>query len=884
MNDFEKQNEQLIAQAVAHMEQARSTTSPEETARGLRTMGVAPRIVDAALERLRAKARAIEHWRDPSAITSGEAGSWYSGPGPSDQYWPRVRARFAGRLSATAVEGLDRASTRVVSCLHNPHSSQFATRGLVAGDVQSGKTSNFTATIAKAADAGFRLFIVLSGTKNKLRRQTQERMDDDLCVPHQPGWIMLTTLDSDFRAGGNNINQLLSGQNTQRIILVAKKHAGRLQLIANWLKGAAGNLLASCPTLIIDDEADEASINTAAQNARRSRVNAGILSILSLLPRAAYVGYTATPYANFFIDASVPEDLYPGDFILNLSAGGEYFGYEAIFGREPTRWEGEEESADGLNMIRAIPDQEARMLRPGNRAVAAFALNMSSAPSLADAIRWFLLATAVRIVRGQGSEHSSMLVHTSQRTAVHQRCREPVERFLRDVGAAIARNDQMELDTLGLMWEYEQLCVPPEGFAQQTTPFQRVLAELPEVIRRARVVVENSMTLPEERLLYGDAPGIYIVIGGDVLSRGLTLAGLVASYFTRTASAYDTLMQMGRWFGYRTGYGDLPRIWMTDDLRNNFYDLASIDREMRQLIELRYAGTVTPRQYAPLIRTHPRMMITSRMKMGQAQPGEVSYWNEHLQTIHLYRSKIDGDDVIGQNRTSIERFLDDAKASAREFRDLNRSARSRLVLLDVDHVLVQQLLDSFRVHPDQADFSAPPLRQFIADAADDGTIGGWNVAVICAGAGSGTDRVTLAGVEVGSIRRSRMDHCGEHANIKALMSRQNVLSDCTDQTFKDESWEALKKMRAGEFPRTALLLIYPIDSVSPPGPSTKAKAQRIPLDADDVVFGLGIVFPPSPAGSSARNATYMTQDLSGLIVELPEDVTEDEPGDAEVQA
>jgi hypothetical protein len=192
--------------------------------------------------------------------------------------------------------------------------------------------------------------------------------------------------------------------------------------------------------------------------------------------------------------------------------------------------------------------------------------------------------------------------------------------------------------------------------------------------------------------------------------------------------------------------------------------------------------------------------------------------------------------------------------------------------VNFSHVL--ELLEAFEFHPSQADFASQPLREFIARAAEEGTLANWNIAIICNGPKSSTESVELAGLEVRTVVRSRLDGCGQEANIKALMSRQNVLADCDagDEPAED-SWEALKAYRRTQLPRTGLLLIYPIDRISTPSPRAAGSgtSQRIPLDAENVVIGLGMVLP-APEQSRVTTAVYMTQDRSDQILETPEDV------------
>lgn len=866
--------DRIVLDVIRHIESARLTTSYEETARSLKSIGVSGNVIDEALRVLHEKAENIERWRDPATLSSHERPTWYSGPAESDRFWPPVKRAFLKAWSSEDnVAILDRDSSRVVSELHNPHLSGFSTRGLVAGDVQSGKTSNFTAVIAKAADTGFRMFVVLSGTKNKLRRQTQLRLEKDLVAHDQGVWMLLTGPGQaqDFPASPPNVNSVLSMESIQRILIVAKKNSRVLRRIVRWLDGAQQGVLAHTPTLLIDDEADEASINVAAAEDERSQVNDQIVRILSRLPRVSFVGYTATPYANFFIDKQVPEDLYPRHFIVNLPTSPGYFGYETIFGRERTRYEDEDADIDGLDVIRQVRAQEALRLRPGTRQVQAFSVKVETdAPALRDALHYFLMATAARFVRGQSDRHSTMLIHTSQRTSVHVRTVESIKEYLTRLSGRLSADDKALIDELGSLWDEEVHRVPAAGFQRRPIGIQEVLASLPDVMSRTQVVSENYLTAPEARLSYEGNPGVFIVVGGDVLSRGLTLEGLVTSYFTRTASAYDTLMQMGRWFGYRHGYEDLPRVWMTGELRSDFYDLAGIDREMRQLIERQYSGTVTPLDYAPLIRSHPRMMITSRLKMGKAVRRQVSFSETHLQTIHLWRRE-EEKTKLAANIECTARLVGRAVDECCIVSDL-RPAQHRVVIERVSGDAIMELIGSFEWHPAQADLSREPLLKYIRHemGASSPSLRNWNVAVICGTGTSETERIDLGPLaQVSCIRRSRLDISGIDANIKALMSMVDVLADTRLSPRDEDDWLTLKRRRAEVYPDTGLLLIYPIDRVSPPRPSSKEKKSRVPMDAALTVIGLAMVFPRSRRLVNSED--YVTQDRESEILELPDE-------------
>ena len=379
-------------------------------------LGLDPRDLTAAVRRIEDLNESIQTAQVPRSVVAGNIESWYPGPRAEDRCWPElVRLLAEDRWNEESLQALDDASTKVLANLPNPHDAEdFHCRGLVLGYVQSGKTTNFTAVISKAADAGYRMAIVLSGIHDALRRQTQERLNEQLWFPNPDLWYRLTN-ESDF-SETDNVDALLANQ-SQRVLIVIKKNAARLRSLARWLGGARPELLAACPILIIDDEADQASVNTA-RSGRTTRINKLVRTIVNDSPKAAYVGYTATPFANILIDAEDFDDLYPRDFIVDLPRPKMYIGPEAIFGREPLEFDAED-APDGSDLIRSVPLDELDALRPKG-AAARQAFQFEVTPSLDAALRYFLLSTAARRVRRRGNRHCTALVHTSQHVDVHE--------------------------------------------------------------------------------------------------------------------------------------------------------------------------------------------------------------------------------------------------------------------------------------------------------------------------------------------------------------------------------------------------------------------------------------------------------------------------------
>ena len=583
-------------------------------------------------------------------IIHGPREPWYAGPNASaDTYWPALERYIRGDLSwpDDRIQSLDGSSNKVIAYTPRPNESSWDAKGLVVGYVQSGKTTNFTAVIAKAADVGYKFVIVLSGIHNGLRKQTQERLDEQLHMLTPTKWKQLTNADDDFRAPAMQSTALLHVDDSGVILAVVKKNAAVLKRLDKWLQPAVKQrALTDVPTLIIDDEADQASVETRT-------INPLIRGIIEKLPKSTYIGYTATPFANILIDPA-GGDLYPKDFILNLPEPKGYFGTEKIFGRDAV--EGDEANGkdlDGSNMVRIIPDEDVDDVRPlGKTATASFIPSIP--PTLENALDWFVLSTAARRARGDAG-HSTMLIHTSVKTDIHRQFKGPLNAYVERLSKRWTAGDASTKDRLRALWESETGKVHSSEFDLKSIDFDAVSAKVEDVLSVCRIVIDNFRS--DDRLDYSTDGQIAIAVGGNTLSRGLTLEGLTVSYFVRAAGAYDTLLQMARWFGFRPGYEDLPRIWMTEELRQWFRHLATVEREIRLDIERYESENLTPTEFGVRIRTHPTLRITA--KMGAAIPAYASYGGRRVQTRYfrtqdsewLLHNKDAADGLVSRVRT-----------------------------------------------------------------------------------------------------------------------------------------------------------------------------------------------------------------------------------------
>ncbi len=807
-----------------------------------------------------------EYERLLETVESGKPGiiadtgiiTWYTAPLQRDRNWWAFHKYLTDnqKWKSDSISTVDHASTKVVGATPRPNRKKWISKGLVVGYVQSGKTTNFTAVISKSADVGYRLVIVLSGIHNGLRRQTQERLATQLKTHNPDAWIELTTLDDDFRKPTMTLASLLHNRDGGTALAVVKKNKAPLARLGKWIQEASDqNALADLRVLIIDDEADQASVATPT-------INPLIIDIIQKLPRCTYIGYTATPFANVLIDPAA-DDLYPADFILNLpqpDPKSGYFGADRVFGRDAV--EGEEANGtelDGYDMIRIIPDSELTSLRPlKRRDIPSFQPILTA--SVMRATEWFWLATAARRVRGD-YDHSSMLIHTHQSTVVHERFKNPLIEF-RDSVLREARLGSPELlRRLEELWNSESERVPAENFADlKLLTFDEVFDKFEEAVAATKVVIDNSSS--DDRLDYTAESQVAIAVGGNTLSRGLTLEGLVVSLFVRSSTAYDTLLQMARWFGYRRGYEDLPRIWMTNTLRDWFRHLATVEREIRLDIERYEKQGFTPLQIGVRIRTHPKLAVTA--KMGAYKPQATSFSDQRVQVRYFHEND---HEWLQANYDVANALVRDARADGSQPEpDTQRRA---VLLRNVSADRILRFLREYRVHNDSPDINGKLLAAYIEKEHKVGKLKQWTVAVMAPQTSdNGTNTVSLGGIQFAPVTRAVLKNSLPfRADIKTLMSKEHRVVDLaispSDARQKNTEIQLVDMRNAdAEHRDKGLLLLYPINPDSRPLPENEDT--RRAMEAAGPVVGLAMVFPASDNSKDK----FVAVDLSGVDVDL----------------
>lgn len=621
-------------------------------------------------------------------------------------------------LPALAIQEIDRTTDIMLNKLANPNKEgNWYRAGLVVGHVQSGKTGNFIGLANKAMDVGYKIILVLTGMYNDLRSQTQMRIDkgaigritdlDDSNIKRpigvgkykgHPNVINLTSskINGDFGSKKTDIGGVLSSQDPT--ILVCKKNSSILSSILRLFSQHAAiaddsyRIIANIPLFIIDDEADSASINTEYNKEDISKINSKIRAILSLFERRCYVGYTATPYANIFIDPDAPlfkqyieeadgtkyrvckEDLFPKNFIINLSASSNYIGPNVLFGIPSSVDEEEKPELPIIEYIKEGDYLEDNVKGKKKR-------KLKELPgSLVEAIKHFFVSTALRRARGQKTSHSSMLINTSQYIKKQNDLYKLVNILINDYCdkiSVLGDNPQFEQELYNIYLNKispsnKIICKEYPEWKQRIKllPWSAIKAELPTVAAKVRYEVRVIHSTTDEdydkntkRLDYAYYEnndkeidnGLYVIaIGGNTMARGITLEGLTVSYFFRTSNTFDTLMQMGRWFGYRDGYIDACRLYIERETAANFRNIAVATQRMRDdFDDMNYQG-VKPKEYGMKVMRFPGVLeATARNKFGATVRGRLSLNRTTLQAYKLRKDP----EILESNKKVMLEFL-----------------------------------------------------------------------------------------------------------------------------------------------------------------------------------------------------------------------------------
>ncbi|KMJ57115.1 endonuclease [Bacillus sp. LL01] len=811
-----------------------------------------------------------------------------------------------------AVEEIEKATIAILKRLNNDTIETGPIKGLVIGHVQSGKTANMAALMAMAADWGWNFFAVLSGTIENLRKQTQSRLLKDLNRPGNINWSGLEHLSKNSPMGQRAQDLRLEENSNMRYFTVCLKNGSRLKNMIEWMQYDT-NKHKQMKIIIIDDEADQASVNTGdISNNERKKINSLIVNLVegrtakggysySKAKAMNYISYTATPYANVLNEAS-EESLYPRNFIRTLQTSNEYFGPEQIFGIEG------HENSDGLNIVRTISDEDLEIIKMVHNGEWFHLPN-----SFKESICWYFCAVSAMRIYGY-KKPVSMLIHTSQKQAHHKGVSDSIQAWLKD--------EDNHNEILGLcreIWRRETNAFTKENFRQQYPEYGKSDNEIPDYPEYKQMISEVEILLEEishiqlgdddelkyhngihlcidncanngvnddnmfVRLAYPDpeskdypkkAPA-FIVVGGSTLSRGLTIEGLTSTYFLRSSGLGDSLMQMGRWFGYRKGYELLPRIWMTQKTIEKFEFLAELEVELREDLHKFMVAGADPTAYGPRVKNTPKvswMRITSGNKMQGAVEVDLDFTGTSNQTVVFHNDK----EILQNNITVTEDFLNNLGNG-----EISHNKNSFVWKSVSFEMIREQMLSRFIFHPRSRVFNQmEAFCEWVSKVSSEAELKPWNVVV------SGIGKVNEPAMDgshkewklsVGSINkitRSRKTNNGhatsDSINIGVLRAPKDLLADIDLDLLSEESRGIVEagsikdtdKYRAeAGCDKTPQLLIYRIDK-----DSKATSKDRADLNANEDLIGLSIYIP------GIKRATNLAR---ALTVKLPKEQQDD---------
>lgn len=654
-------------------------------------------------------------------------------------FWTRYKDYLIDKKhfspSIVSMLGDDTLDKKLMKYIVNPkaeYSAPVLKRGLIIGDVQSGKTSTYIGFICKAADAGYRVFILLTGTIESLRRQTQERVEEgfigiDMSANNTGGKrigvgedkkpilaMALTSRTSDFTGNSNKIAVALSDKDA--VVFIIKKQKNVLSKLKNWLVSlnadpSTGKI--DIPMLMIDDEADNASINTSKSKEDPTTINKLIRELASIFTKSNYVGFTATPFANVFIDPETTEkmetqDLFPEDFIVALPTPSNYIGPNKIFaldgefhGQLRYITDAGREEEDGYSFyFKHKKDWEGEL-----------------PDSLTDAIYTFYLANALRDLRGDNREHRSMLINISRFVKVQKYIKNKVEDIHSRAYNSIKYNlscdfeKSMKDPVLKRLYENWQREYSSLGF-----DWNNIVKVLSAAIENIQIKVVNS-SKNSEKLEYPKKGSLRVIaIGGLALSRGLTLEGLVVSYFYRNTCTYDVLMQMGRWFGYRKNYEDIFRIWTHEASARWYAEISEATDRLKADMDRMHDLKRRPKDFGIRVKNDSvELNITAYNKMRNAtnEYEFSSYFGGLVETPYL----IFDPDVQKKNFLETQNLVKDLMEKGFSF-ERTAAGRGHYIIQGIPKAIIVEYIRQLKISKYSSDFRTSQIAEFLENTTD----------------------------------------------------------------------------------------------------------------------------------------------------------------------
>lgn len=625
-------------------------------------------------------------------------------------YWKAYKEYLIDQgRSLDVIKETEKTIDEILDCSGDPDKEgRWNRRGLVMGNVQSGKTQNYLGLINKAIDSGYKVIVVLGGHLNELRTQTQERLDEGVIgkeskkryesgLPIGVGKYrdenliasFLTTTEGDFKKSLANSFGIHFSTVDGPIIFVIKKWASVLNNLYEWiaekhgLDVEAGQKL-NTQLLLIDDEADYASINTKHEKGDITAINNNIRKILSLFNRSTYIGYTATPFANIFIDPdeehiNIGDDLFPADFMIRIPTPNSYVGQKHFF---------QSNNDSKGDPVVIIDDNETLLPEKSKKDTPVGVLP----ESLKASIRCYLIAVAVRSLRGAPKVHNTMLINMTHLTVLQDKIAELVDEYMDEIRNAADYALGYPLETALVKSEaISDLQHSFNKFFEVRETFENVYPHLKRAIGKTKVFAVHGKSTESLDYSAYKANGLSaIVIGGHKLSRGLTLEGLTVSYFTRKSKTYDTLMQMCRWFGYRPGYKDLCKLFITRESHEWYEFISNAIDELYLELGRMSEQKKTPGEFGLKVREHPgALLITAKQKMNAA--------HSHTRSLDLAGRRLRKYEFYVSDENNLKN-MDVARSLIKHLVDvgLNRydSEDGSTVFYEVEHSIIKDFISN----------------------------------------------------------------------------------------------------------------------------------------------------------------------------------------------
>ena len=817
-------------------------------------------------------------------------------------YWDRYKRyleqekHWNTRVTAT----LDRVSDEILDLMGDPQqSAPFLVRGLILGDVQSGKTANYTAIANKAADTGYRVIIVLAGLLENLRKQTQGRLDKECAgirsdyyldptaatvkknttvgvgqIDKRKKIALFTSVTKDFSSDVLKSNSLSLSSISDPVVLVVKKNKRILQNLITWLRnnntnGVDGQI--DLPMLLIDDEADNASVNTKDAEDSPAAINACIRELLHQFTRTTYVGITATPFANIFIDPEteddmIGDDLFPADFIYALDPPTDYIGAERIFG---------DENADHNDALVPLYAEEMDHFFPFSHKKTLDVPELP--PSMKEAIAYFALANAIRDMRGDTAEHRSMMIHVSRFTDVQNRLREAVYEWFSRLRTDIKSYSKMPLQKamsiesisfVAAVWEKYHLSEISHVSWEECLHNWLTKAISPIEVR---AVNQKTGASSLDYFNHPDDGLRVIAVGGNSMSRGITLEGLCVTYFYRRSQMYDTLLQMGRWFGYRPNYQDIFKIWISSEAIDWYGYITRATMELRDEIGKMKEANQTPSDFGLKVRQDPdySLLVTARNKMRNATPitRPVTVSGHLLETPRLKR----GLTILENNERVFRQFVEAAATVG-----AHSIERGQHYWRGVPKDLVSGLLRNFETSQWHLSFQGRALAEYIDEKMGPQA---WDVTLCFEGKGCGLDKPLSLGpnaapLPIGSSEYRKLKVDEKSILISGTKVRVGA-GGCTKTGLRDDQIKEAEKAfdakpnprrKPGAKPhypdsaylikdRAPILMLHIISPYPQNGLPDIEGDPQYTAGLPTHLFALGVGFPDT--GSSTATATYM---------------------------